>query len=103
MDDVATKHQRAPERVSLCSFYYELWVVAAEKSNCQDFVENGRECPFTREEIEHALRGQGISNEDIQAAIDHCVGTRKILVEKEGIFHATESGLADYLFLLRSL
>ncbi len=79
MDDVATKHQRAPGSVNLFSLYYKLWRVATEKSNGQGF-ENGRECPFTREEIEHALCGQGIRNEDIQAAIDHCI--REICLRK---------------------
>jgi len=93
MDD-ATKHQRTSKNVNPFSLYRKLWGAATKKSDGKGF-KDGRKCPFTREEIESALRGQGIRNEDMQAAIDHCVKVG-LLEQKEDAFHTTESGLADY-------
>jgi len=89
MDDVATRRQRVPGKVNPFSLYHQLWIAAGTKH--REEFENGCECPFTREEVEGALRNQGICNEDMQAAIDHCI-KENLLEQKEGAFHAVQMG-----------
>ncbi len=90
-----TTHREAT-RVDLFNLY------SALARNVKERVPDGTTVPFSRTQVESALRAQQIRDEDMEPAVQHCVDTR-LLEQRDPNFHLSSGSLANYHALLRRI
>ena len=91
--------RREPTRVDLWFLYSRLNKTTSKKTGGNG-VSDGVTISFSREEIVEALRHQDVHEDDVQAAIDHCLRAR-LLSEDEDGFHLTQGSLSNYRAMCR--